>query len=177
MLMVKPWTAFTVSLFADTIRIIKRPGDPQRFTKVVKAHKVLSDPEERAAYDVTYEDNRASVLRIFDEASNPESYDADKRIFERILSLLYISRRRDASRGGTGVVQLERLLGCPAKHLEFHLWYLREKGWIERLENGMLAITASGVDRVMDQEGLFLRRDRLLSERSATALRELKDGD
>jgi hypothetical protein len=74
-----------------------------------------------------------------------------------------------------GIVQLEHLLGCPAKHLEFHVWYLREKQWVERLENGMLAITASGVDRVMDQEGLFLRPDRLLSEHSSSAPRELQD--
>ena len=150
-------------------------GDPEKFTKVVKAHKVLSDPEARAAYDVSYEENRASVLNIFDDASSPESYDGDKRIFEGILSLLYISRRRDSGRGGMGVVQLERLLGCPAKHLEFHLWYLREKTWVERLENGMLAITAAGVDRVMEQDSLFLRRDRLLSERAAASQRELAD--
>jgi curved DNA-binding protein len=150
-------------------------GDPEKFTQVVKAHKVLSDPEARAAYDVSYEENRASVLKIFDDASSPESYDGDKRIFEGILSLLYISRRRDSGRGGMGVVQLERLLGCPAKHLEFHLWYLREKTWVERLENGMLAITAAGVDRVMEQDSLFLRRDRLLSERAAASQRELAD--
>ena len=73
------------------------------------------------------------------------------------------------------MVQLERLLGCPAKHLEFHLWYLREKTWVERLDNGMLAITAAGVDRVMEQDSLFLRRDRLLSERAAASQRELSD--
>ena len=150
-------------------------GDPEKFTKVVKAHEVLSDPEARAAYDVSYEENRASILKIFDDASSPDSYDGDKRIFEGILSLLYISRRRDSGRGGMGVVQLERMLGCPAKHLEFHLWYLREKTWVERLDNGMLAITAAGVDRVMEQDSLFLRRDRLLSERAAAFQRELTD--
>jgi hypothetical protein len=152
-------------------------GDPERFTHIVKAHKILTDPEARAAYDVTYEENRASVLRIFDETSKPESYDGDKRIFEGILSLLYISRRRDAGRGGIGIVQLERLLGCPAKHLEFHVWYLREKEWIERLDNGMIAITAAGIDRVMDQEGLFLRRDRLIAERSSRGQAELRDAE
>ncbi len=37
--------------------------------------------------------------------------------------------------------------GCPRDHLEFHLWYLKAKGWIGRLENGTLAITVEGVDR------------------------------
>ena len=150
-------------------------GDAAKFDRIVKAHKVLSDPDTRASYDVTYEENRASTLKLFQETSNPESYDGDKRIFEGILSVLYVSRRRDADRGGIGIVQLEKLLACPSKHLEFHIWYLREKGWVQRLENGMFAITAAGCDRVMEQEGMFLRKDRLLSERSVNGMRELKD--
>jgi hypothetical protein len=150
-------------------------GNTEKFNRVVKAHKVLSDPDQRAAYDVTYEDNRSTVLKIFGETKNPESYEGDRKVFEGILSLMYVSRRREADRGGMGVVQLERLLGCPAKHLEFHMWYLREKGWVQRLENGMFAITAAGVDRVMEQEGMYLRRDRLLSERSVNSMQELQD--
>lgn len=151
-------------------------GDAVRFDKIVKAHKILSNSESRAAYDISYNENRASLLKIFDESSNPESYDGDKRIFEGVLSLLYIARRRDATRGGMGIVDLERMLGCPAKQLEFHLWYLRQKGWVERLETGMLAITVDGVDRI-HHENLVLRRDRLLAERSAEARRELEDAD
>jgi curved DNA-binding protein len=147
-------------------------GDPEKFSRVVTAHRVLSNSEHRAAYDVTYEEKRG-VLQIFDEETKPEGYEGDRRIFDGILSLLYISRRRDANRGGMGILQLERMLGCPAQHLEFHVWYLREKSWVERTENGMLAITASGVDRVIEQESLFLRRDRLLSERSSDARPEL----
>jgi len=150
-------------------------GDPEKFTRIVKAHKILSDPEARAAFDVSYEENRATTLKLFEETTNPDGYDGDKRIFDGILSVLYVSRRRDADRGGIGIVQLERLLACPSKHLEFHMWYLKEKGWVQRMENGMFAITAAGVDRVMEQEGMLLRKDRLLSERSVDGLRELKD--
>lgn len=150
-------------------------GDPEKFTRIVKAHEILSDPDARASYDVTYEENRSSTLKIFEETSNPDGQEGDKRIFDGVLSVLYTSKRRDAGRGGIGIVQLERLLACPSKHLEFHIWYLREKGWIERLENGMFSITASGVDRVMEQEGMFLRKDRLLGGRSVNRLHELKD--
>jgi hypothetical protein len=31
--------------------------------------------------------------------------------------------------------------------VEFHVWYLKEKGWIKRIESGTLAITLEGVDR------------------------------
>jgi hypothetical protein len=112
-------------------------------------------------------------LRIFNDASQPDSYDGDRRICDGILSLLYVSRRRNAEHGGMGIMQLENMLNCPSQHLEFHVWYLRQKGWIERMENGLLAITASGVDRVMEQENLFLRRDRLIAERTLNHSPEL----
>ena len=36
---------------------------------------------------------------------------------------------------------------CNVAHLEFHLWYLKAKGWIAKTENGTFAITIEGVDR------------------------------
>jgi len=63
------------------------------------------------------------------------------------LGILYVKRRQNINDPGIGDVELERLSTCPREHLEFHLWYLKAKGWIGRLENGMLAITVEGVDR------------------------------
>jgi hypothetical protein len=37
--------------------------------------------------------------------------------------------------------------------LSFHLWYLKAKGWIGRLENGTLAVTVEGVDRTNSEHG------------------------
>ena len=51
---------------------------------------------------------------------------------------------------------------------------MRTKGWIERLENGLLAITADGVDRVMHLESAGIRRDRLIAEHSAVERVALK---
>ena len=141
-------------------------GNVEKFGTISEAYRILSDNEKRAAYDVRYEENRASVLKIFDEASSSDSFTGDERIFDGVLSLLYVARRRDASRGGMGVIQMERLLGCPSEHLEFHLWDLREKGWIERLDSGQLSITAAGVDRVIEQDNLMLKGNRLLAEKN-----------
>ena len=70
-----------------------------------------------------------------------------------LLSLLYTARRNDAERAGMGEVDLERLLGCPETHLRFHVWYLKENGLIHRTESGALAITANGVDAVLEAGG------------------------
>jgi hypothetical protein len=41
------------------------------------------------------------------------------------------------------------------------MWYLKEKGWTQRLDTGEFAITANGVDEVMEKN-LTLEKDRLL---------------
>jgi hypothetical protein len=60
--------------------------------------------------------------------------------------MLYFQRRRNIGQPGIGNAELERLSGCPHEHLEFHLWYLKEKGWISAGEDGLFAITVAGVD-------------------------------
>jgi hypothetical protein len=117
------------------------------------AFRVLSDAEQRARYDAHYEQVRETRWRIFDQESATDDISADRQLRTAILSVLYTSRRNDPDRPGMGVVHLEQILGCPEEHMTFHLWYLRENGWVQRLDNGMLAITASGVDRVMELGG------------------------
>jgi hypothetical protein len=128
-------------------------GDPERFKVVMEAFRVLSQPKLRAKYDTAYEQVRETRWRIFDQETSANDVAADRRVRVAALSLLYAARRNDPDRPGIGVVELERLLGCPEEHMKFHLWYLRENGWIQRTESGALAITATGVDRVLDLGG------------------------
>jgi len=62
---------------------------------------------------------------------------------------------------GVAIVYLEKLLGIPEKQLESHIWNLKEKAWVHRIETGELAITASGVDAVTENE-ILLKKDLLL---------------
>jgi curved DNA-binding protein CbpA len=137
-------------------------GDSDTFRVLLEAYKTLSDPEKRAGYDARYEQVRARQWKILDEQVALEGVDEDKRIQNGILSFLYSARRRDPMSPGIGVVALERLLNCPQQHMEFHAWYLREKGWIQRTDNGEFAITASGVDAVLEND-LLPGKHRLLT--------------
>lgn len=128
-------------------------GNADKFTELVNAHSVLSDPEKRAQYDVKYENVREQRWHIFDQDSTQSEIVTDTRIRLAILSLFYIARRNDSRNAGVGNMEIERTIGCAPSTLNFHLWYMRENGWVERLETGLLAITASGVDRLFDLGG------------------------
>ncbi len=139
----------------------KSTGDAQKFDELVKAYRTLSDPEKRAGYDAKYEAGNIHQCNNFPHAAPSEGTKDDRKIYQAILSMLYTARRRDAENAGVGIFQMEKLLRVPEKYLEFHIWYLREKGWIQRVENGGFAITVSGVDAVIEND-LSLKKDRLL---------------
>ncbi len=146
-------------------------GAPDQFNAVHIAYETLSDPERRATYDVTYDEEKGHQWRIFDQVSAADGPEQDRRIFHGVLSLLYVARRREPEDGGLGAVHLERMLGVPREHLEFPLWYLRQRGWTETLSGGKLAITVDGID-VLGNNELSLPRDRLLTASSATTADE-----
>jgi len=122
-------------------------GDRLRFDEVMEAHDTLSDPAKRAQYDIRHKNHLGIRWKLTEEASDSKGIERDADIQNKLLSILYVKRRQNISDPGIGNLELEHLLGCPAEHLEFHIWYLKEKGWIGRTEYGMLAITVEGVDR------------------------------
>jgi curved DNA-binding protein len=137
-------------------------GDVEKFRNLTEAFRILSDPVKRASYDATYDKELSERLQgFYDQLDIHEPYE-DRKIQRGILSLLYSARRRDAVNPGVGMYEMERLLRTPEKHLEFHLWYLKEKGWIQRIESGQLAITASGVDEAM-KNGNHSKKHQLLT--------------
>jgi len=139
----------------------KKTGDAGKFDQLTKAFRTLSDPVMRAGYDVKYDAENVRQWSVFSQDSPSGRAVEDQGIYQTVLSILYNARRRDGDKPGVGVFQLEKLLDVPEKYLEFHIWYLKEKGWIQRVENGGWAITVSGVDTVIENE-LPLKKDRLL---------------
>lgn len=127
----------------------KETADVEQFRLVVDAHETLRNPESRAQYDLRYQDAYEQRARISQDLFGNNGHESDRVIQERLLSAFYIKRRSDFDDPGMGNLALANLLGCPREILEFHLWYFREKGWIQRLDNGLLAITAEGVDRTI----------------------------
>ncbi|MGR8980261.1 MAG: DnaJ domain-containing protein [Gammaproteobacteria bacterium] len=129
----------------------RQTGSHEKFSEIVQAHETLRQPEKRAQYDLDYKRHTENSVKLVHETDDIESLEHDASVRERVLSIMYIKRRRNMLNPGIGPLELERLTGCPREHLEFHLWYLKEKGWISRMENGLLSITVAGVDEAIQE--------------------------
>ncbi|QUD86090.1 DnaJ domain-containing protein [Phenylobacterium montanum] len=126
-------------------------ADRDRFDLILEAHKTLRDPERRVQYDLEYRNHSNFRFELAEEASSGDGVVRDIDIQAQLLSLFYAKRRKDSKDPGMGDGELGQILGCPIEHLEFNLWYMKEKGWISRTENGTFAITAAGVDRAASE--------------------------
>lgn len=136
-------------------------GNPEQFRQLVKAHNVLVNPAKRAAYDIQYQqywDRKWNIVREAGLGSRPGN---NREIRNRLLTLLYVQRRTDMRNPGLGDIALCRMLNVPPEFLEFDLWYLKQKGLIERLETGQLAISVEGVD-YLESTALHPNENRML---------------
>jgi len=122
-----------------------------RFKKGEDGAVTLKDPDKRAQYDIQHKNHWDFDRKLAEEASDSKLIERDVDIQDKLLSILYVKRRQNANEPGMSNFELQRLLGCPPEDLEFHVWYLRGKGWIGRGEDCMLAITVEGVDRAKSE--------------------------
>jgi hypothetical protein len=72
------------------------------------------------------------------------------------------------NRPGLGEIEMARLLNTPLELVEFHLWYLKAKGWAERLDTGHVAITALGVDQA-EESNSMTSPDHLIEDHHGSA--------
>jgi hypothetical protein len=142
-------------------------GSADKFDIITKAHKILSDPEKRAAYDVRYEKAKGQEWQSVSGLAPSGGHESDAHIRRTVLSILYIDRRENPSNPGVGNWQLEKFIGLPEKTIDFHIWYLKEKKWIALTDSGGYAITAEGVDEI-EKDGLIIGKDLLLTDAAST---------
>jgi hypothetical protein len=127
-------------------------GDRLRFDIILEAHNTLRDPVKRAVGYSAQKPIRASA-----GASETPTFRTSccRRLCEAPAERERSRHRRSRSWA---------LVSLSAEHPQFHIWYLREKGWISRTENGMLAITVEGVDRAHSERLCTTISEKLLSD-------------
>jgi curved DNA-binding protein CbpA len=124
----------------------KETGNEARFRELTEAYEVLSNPERRAQYDATH----ARVMRERWKVAESASSDVDMRSEQlarfTLLELLYTRRRTDPSQPAMSILDVEQLTGRPREHLEFSIWFLTQKKYIQRGDDSRLTITADGAE-------------------------------
>lgn len=123
-------------------------GNSERFTEILEAYRLLSDPEKRAAHDVQRRSSRQTLQETVGLDLPGEGPAAEPAKRQAILKLFYLKMLRSPTQPGTMVRELEEILQIPEPHLEFTLWFLRQKRWIVLADGGRLAITIDGVEEV-----------------------------
>ena len=129
-------------------------GNEEMFKRILEAYRVLNDPEQRAAYDVRRRGTERRRWKIFQEPGAADGVEAEQRKRRGILALLYMRRMREPAHPGVSIRDFEELLDCPRDHLEFSLWFLKERGFLRRSDRGLYEITVDGANEV-ETEGLL----------------------
>jgi curved DNA-binding protein CbpA len=124
-------------------------GDSEKFRTLTEAYQVLGDPEQRAQYDVHRPEMQKERSRLISHAVRAASdVQSEKLLRLTILELLYARRRTDPQSPGIFYGDLENLVGCPQEHIEFALWYLAQRKYVDRSDGSQIAITVDGVDHL-----------------------------
>lgn len=139
----------------------RETGEDRLFRRVVEAHNVLSHTERRAGYDVRLLAQDKARLKIFDSLESTQGVQAEIRKRKGILRLLYTKRLTDTQHPALRGRDLVELLGCPAEHLEFSLWFLRETKLILRADNNQFEITSHGVEAFENEESSYAKKPHL----------------
>jgi curved DNA-binding protein len=137
-------------------------GNDVRFRQVLEAIRVLGDPAKRAAYDAQYQAIKRLRWRVFDQEKASQGAGAEKLKRQAVLSLLYTQRMNIPDKPYVTIMDLEDLLGIPWEHLEFSMWYLKERGLVHRGDNAAFAITVDGVDEAEKPGGGLIKQHHLL---------------
>lgn len=127
-------------------------GDLETFILLEEAYAVLNDPEQRQAYDAQLAVHDSLPNPVFELRDFVVGVDAEANRRLGILCLLYNKRRSSPDQPGMSLLDLETRTALPREHLDFTVWYLREKSYVRREEtsNDMI-ITAAGADFVESQ--------------------------
>lgn len=125
----------------------------RNFRKSARRITSLKTPNQHAKYDQEFRrknTNGTDQFPKFEEIRIDEkSAIFDAGVHEKILFFLYKRRREHADDAGVMGYYVQRMLDCSDDNYEFHVWYLKSKGFIKVTEQGTLAITIEGVNHVI----------------------------
>ncbi len=126
-------------------------GNDSRFRLITEAYQVLSDPSQRARYDLVHEQQQQARWRLVARGAEAENdFEAEQRVRLMVLEMLYTKRRIEPHEPGIFLTDLEKMTGRPREHLEFTMWFLVQRKFVSRADNALMVITSDGVIHLED---------------------------
>lgn len=142
-------------------------GDVERFLLLTEAFRVLGDDANRREYDRQFEEiatkdacAEPAPLPIFMSPEFTEGLESEAKLRLGLLSLLYVKRRANPNSSSCSVLELENMMAIPREHMQFALWYLKQKKYALQDDRSSYYITSEGVDHVEEQ----LQRDNIVEK-------------
>jgi curved DNA-binding protein CbpA len=127
----------------------KETGNPTRFREIAEAYAVLGDPEKRARYDVAHEGQQKERWRLVATGAESEhDFELEQRVRLTVLEVLYTKRRTEPGADGLSMLDLEKLTGRAREQLEFTMWYLVQRKYVQRSDSSLFVVSADGVDHL-----------------------------
>jgi len=126
----------------------RETGNVERFLLLNHAYDTLSDLEQRANYDLLYNEHRAEPIDIFTTKDFALGIDGEANRRMGILCLLYNRRRSNPDNPGISILEFESMMSFPREHLMFAMWYLKAHDLVSQAENSDYVITGDGADYV-----------------------------
>jgi curved DNA-binding protein CbpA len=122
-------------------------GNEDRFRQLSEVYQVLGDPEKRAQYDIIHANLKQERWRLISANQHAgDDFESEQLVRLMVLELLYIRRRTDFTDPGLSLFDLESLTGRAREHLQFTIWFLTQKKYVGRADDGVVTITADGVE-------------------------------
>jgi hypothetical protein len=115
---------------------------------LTEAYRVLTDPARRAQYDGLRRTEHRRPLPMFQARVFVDEKEGEMNRRLGVLCLLYAQRQRNPDHPAITLIDLEEVMAIPREYLEFTLWYLKKKNYIEMDQGADFSLTAAGVDFV-----------------------------
>lgn len=140
----------------------QQTGNERRFRMILEAYTILSDPEKRARYDIGHQQQRQDRWRLVASGAQAENdFEMEQIIRLTVLEALYAKRRLEPTTPGIPFREFEALTARPREHLEFTVWFLLQKRFVEYDDKSRLHLTVEGAEYLEQSYRSNLQQKRL----------------